>query len=443
MSETENPGNLQEALSLIEELRKQLNVTTPEATPEKAKDEPKPKKEKKGGKKSLKSAKGTRDFAPRQMAVRETVFNAITEIFKLHGAETIDTPVFELRSLLMDKYGEDSKLIYNLENQGGEILSLRYDLTVPFARFVGQNKIDQIKRYHIAKVYRRDQPAIERGRFREFYQCDFDIAGDYEKMCPDAEVLKIIAEILSSPKLDLGEFIIKVNDRNILDGMLEACGVPKDKIRPACSAVDKLDKNPWDCVKNEMVNEKGIAEEVVDLIGKYVYKNGKLDNAVFEESDAMKLVNDLKSDPLLKNKSMEIGLANIEKLMSYCHVFGLKTEIQFDLSLARGLDYYTGPIFEAVLCGANVGSVSGGGRYDGLVNGLAGTKKQIPCVGMSIGIERLMAIIEKKLENKPVKTTDTKVLVCSPMKGTLMDRMKLQTKMFEIRVEMTCDMILI
>ena len=325
----------------------------------------------------------------------------------------------------MDKYGEDSKLIYNLEDQGGERLSLRYDLTVPFARFVGQNKIDTIKRYHIAKVYRRDQPAIERGRFREFYQCDFDIAGDFESMCPDAEVLKIIAEILGSPKLDLGEFVIKVNDRNILDGMLEACGVPKDKIRAACSAVDKLDKNTWEAIKNEMVNEKGIDEKVADLIGKYVYKNAKLDHEDFEHSSAVNMLNDLKTDPLMQNKSMEIGLVNMEKLMGYCHLFGLRGEFQFDLSLARGLDYYTGPIFEAVLCGANVGSVSGGGRYDGLVNSLAGTKKQIPCVGMSIGIERLMAIIDKNSENKPVKTTATQVLVCSPMKGNLKDRMKL------------------
>ena len=131
------------------------------------------------------------------------------------------------------------------------------------------NKIYQIKRYHIAKVYRRDQPAIERGRFREFYQCDFDIAGDYEKMCPDAEVIKIMAEILGSPNLELGKFIIKVNDRNILDGMLLACGVPDDKVRPACSAVDKLDKMEWECVKNEMVNDKGISEEAADAVGTY------------------------------------------------------------------------------------------------------------------------------------------------------------------------------
>jgi len=367
------------------------------------------------------------------MAIREIAFNTITTIFKLHGAETIDTPVFELRSLLMDKYGEDSKLIYNLENQGGEMLSLRYDLTVPFARFVGQNKIDQIKRYHIAKVYRRDQPAIERGRFREFYQCDFDIAGDYETMVPDAEVLKIISEILSSPKLGLGDFIIKVNDRNLLDGMLEACGVPKDKIRPACSAVDKLDKTPWEDVKKEMVVDKGIPEECVDMIGKYVYRIGKLNNEKLEATDAIKMVNELRNDPKLQNKSMEIGLANIEKLFEYLHIFGL-SQVQFDLSLARGLDYYTATIFEAVLCGTNVGSVAGGGRYDGLVNSLAGTSKQIPCVGMSIGIERLMAIIEKKLENEAVKTSGTQVLVCSPMKGTLTDRIKLLSELWSGQV---------
>merc|ERR1712142_1059699 len=221
-------------------------------------------KKSKPSKLKLKCAKGTRDFQPRQMAIREQVFQIITDTFKKHGGETIDTPVFELKQILTDKYGEDSKLIYDLQDQGGEILSLRYDLTVPFARFCGMNKIRQIKRYHIAKVYRRDQPAIDRGRFREFYQCDFDICGDYERMVPDSEVLKIISEILSSPKLGLGDFTIKVNDRNILDGILSACGVPADKVRPACSAVDKLDKMCWEGVRKEMVEDKQIPAEAAD-----------------------------------------------------------------------------------------------------------------------------------------------------------------------------------
>merc|ERR1712033_161962 len=126
------------------------------------------------------------------MAVREKVLDVVVSSFKRHGAETIDTPVFELKETLTGKYGEDSKLIYDLQDQGGEILSLRYDLTVPFARYVAMNKISNIKRYHIAKVYRRDNPAMTRGRYREFYQCDFDIAGVYDPLIPDAECLKIV-----------------------------------------------------------------------------------------------------------------------------------------------------------------------------------------------------------------------------------------------------------
>lgn len=152
----------------------------------------------------LKTPKGTRDYSPRQMAVREKVFDVIIRCFKRHGAEVIDTPVFELKETLTGKYGEDSKLIYDLKDQGGELLSLRYDLTVPFARYLAMNKLTNIKRYHIAKVYRRDNPAMTRGRYREFYQCDFDIAGQFDPMIPDAECLKIMCEILSS--LQIGVF---------------------------------------------------------------------------------------------------------------------------------------------------------------------------------------------------------------------------------------------
>jgi histidyl-tRNA synthetase len=144
-----------------------------------------------------KCAKGTRDMTPLQMALRERAFAIIKGVFKRHGACEIDTPVFELKETLTGKYGEDSKLIYDLEDQGGELLALRYDLTVPFARYVADKNITNIKRFHIAKVYRRDQPQMKKGRFREFYQCDFDIAGEYAPMFPDAEVLAVVVEILS------------------------------------------------------------------------------------------------------------------------------------------------------------------------------------------------------------------------------------------------------
>ncbi|XP_074958444.1 histidine--tRNA ligase, cytoplasmic isoform X2 [Phalacrocorax aristotelis] len=259
----------------------------------------------------LKTPKGTRDYSPKQMAIRERVFNAIITCFKRHGAEVIDTPVFELKETLTGKYGEDSKLIYDLKDQGGELLSLRYDLTVPFARYLAMNKITNIKRYHIAKVYRRDNPAMTRGRYREFYQCDFDIAGQFDPMIPDAECLKIVHEILSD--LQLGDFLIKVNDRRILDGMFAVCGVPDSKFRTICSSVDKLDKVPWEEVKSEMVGEKGLSPEAADYIGEYVQLHGGLD-----------LVERLLQDPKLsQNKLAKEGLGDMKLLFEYLTLFGI------------------------------------------------------------------------------------------------------------------------
>ncbi|KAF3837787.1 hypothetical protein F7725_009555 [Dissostichus mawsoni] len=299
----------------------------------------------------LKTAKGTRDYNPKQMAIREKVFNTILGCFKRHGAETIDTPVFELKETLTGKYGEDSKLIYDLKDQGGELLSLRYDLTVPFARYLAMNKITNIKRYHIAKVYRRDNPAMTRGRYREFYQCDFDIAGQYDAMIPDAECLKIVYEILS--ELDIGDFRIKVNDRRILDGMFAM---------------------PWEEVRKEMVSEKGLSEEVADQIGEYVSLQGGMELAE-------RLLQDQK---MSQSKQACAGLTDIKLLFSYLQLFQVTDKVVFDLSLARGLDYYTGIIYEGFLTqtgiaaeaqnssgaeeSVSVGSVAGGGRYDGLAS---------------------------------------------------------------------------
>ena len=151
----------------------------------------------------------------------------MTDVFKRHGGNPLDTPVFELKEILAKKYGEDARLMYDLNDQGGEICSLRFDLMVPFARWLAMNNFTQIKRYQIAKVYRRDQPAIARGRLREFYQCDFDIAGNYDSMIPDAEILRIIVEVFAALQLDV---TIKINHRRILDGLFAVSGVPDEKI---------------------------------------------------------------------------------------------------------------------------------------------------------------------------------------------------------------------
>ena len=206
------------------------------------------------------------------MVLRGHLRDIIDSIQK-HGGVTIDTPVFELREILTGKYGEDSKLIYNLEDQGGELTSLRYDLTVPFARFVACNNIASIKRYHIAKVYRRDQPAMTKGRMREFYQCDFDIAGNYDTMVPDSEILALLCDGLNG--LGIQDFKVKLNHRKILDGIFQACGVKEEDVRKISSAVDKLDKSPWEVVKRNG-RRKGQPEEVADKIGEFVKHNGSI-----------------------------------------------------------------------------------------------------------------------------------------------------------------------
>ncbi|XP_078712988.1 histidine--tRNA ligase, cytoplasmic [Lampetra fluviatilis] len=385
----------------------------------------------------LKTPKGTRDYGPRQMAIREAAFKVIVDAFKRHGAETIDTPVFELKETLTGKYGEDSKLIYDLKDQGGELLSLRYDLTVPFARYLAMNKVTNIKRYHVGKVYRRDNPAMTRGRYREFYQCDFDIAGQYDPMIPDAECLKIVHEILT--ELNIGDFIIKVNDRRILDGMFEACGVPSEKFRTICSSVDKLDKTPWSEVRAEMVGEKGLDPEVADRIGQYVQKHGG--QAVVEEL--------LQDSVLGPNAACKAGLTDMRLLLGFLQIMGITQQVRFDLSLARGLDYYTGVIYEAVLLSAGdpqageeggeggVGSVAGGGRYDGLVGMFDPRGRRVPCVGVSLGIERIFSILEAKQTD--VRTTETQVLVASAQKDLLEERLKLITELWGagIKAEMS------
>ncbi|XP_058804379.1 histidine--tRNA ligase isoform X2 [Phymastichus coffea] len=371
----------------------------------------------------LKTPKGTRDYNPEQMALRLSVMEKITSIFKKHGAETIDTPIFELKEVLTGKYGEDSKLIYDLKDQGGEILALRYDLTVPFARYLAMNKITNIKRYHIAKVYRRDNPAMTKGRYREFYQCDFDIAGQYDPMLPDSECLRIIYEALKS--LELGPFTIKVNHRCLLDGIFAACGVPAEKFRTICSAVDKLDKSPWEEVRKEMVEEKGLDGAIADKIGSYVSRSGKRD-----------LVDELRKDTeLMKQPAAVQSVDLMELLLKYCEIFKIIDNLVFDLSLARGLDYYTGVIFEAILIGDNigVGSVAGGGRYDNLVGMFDPKNKTVPCVGMSLGIERIFSVLETSIANKGMKTrtTEVQVFVAAAQKNLHEERMRIIAELWE------------
>lgn len=355
-----------------------------------------------------------RDFSGPQMAIRDMVFEKVKNVFKRHGAQSIDTPVCELKEILTDKYGDDSKLIYELQDQGGELLALRYDLTVPFARYLAQNKISSLKRYQIGKVYRRDNPSPNQGRFREFYQCDFDIAGTYDEMLPDSECLKIVYEILNDLKLT--SFVIKVNHRSILSGIFKLCEIPEDQFKTVCSSIDKMDKMSWTDIKKELVDVKKIKEECVDKLHRFVNQSG---NGAFLDT---LLDSELANIPETKK-----ALESLKVFNKYCTIFKIDHSIQYDLSLARGLDYYDAIIYEVALTnsGTEIGSIAAGGRYDNLVNSLSDAKNfKVPCVGISLGIERVLTLIEKQFTDEGKKLHPTQCFVASIGPNMIEERLK-------------------
>ena len=378
--------------------------------PEKAHQQKKKASQKEDLKVLIKPPKGTRDYTPIQMNIREELMATIRRCFQRHGATQIDTPVFELKEILTSKYGEEgNKLIYDLADQGeGEKLSMRYDLTVPFARYIATNGVKKMKRFQFGKVYRRDQPYMTRGRQREFCQCDFDIAGEYDPMMPDAEVVSILAEVLTD--LQVGDFKIRINHRGLLDGVFGAAGVAGDKMTGVFSTIDKLDKQPWNEIRDELIKVRGLSEEVADRLGEYVRLHCPLQGlaTLFAEQGIGAVAG--------------TAAAEMELLARYCDALGCSDRVEFDLSLVRGLDYYTGVIFEAVMVvgTTNVGSIAGGGRYDHLV-GIFGPNS-IPCVGFSVGLERIAIVLEEKLKGR-AREAMTEVFVASIDKNQTERRM--------------------
>lgn len=369
----------------------------------------------------LRTPKGTRDYNPLEQRVFNDLIEKITEIFKLHGAVNIDTPTFELRELLLNKYGEESKLIFNLEDQGGDICSLRYDLTVSFARYLAANKIQKIKRYQIGKVFRRDNPSFAKGRLREFFQCDFDIAGSYKSMVSDAETICIVAECLR--QMNLGSFKIKINHRSILNAMVLSAGVSPKLFGTVCSSLDKLDKMEFKYIAEEL-KSKGLNDTQVEFLKNYVYLKGKED-----------LINNLKNDILYKHEEGSRGINELELLLSYLNIYKLSDSVEFDLSLARGLDYYTGIIFEAVFDNyKELGSVAGGGRYDNLVSSILpqNSSLNVPCIGFSFGLTRILPLMLKNTEIKNI--SNIKVYVTSSGSLLLEERMKVLRELWSNKI---------
>lgn len=357
--------------------------------------------------------KGTRDFLPDVMMRRNYIFDTIKTVFKRFGFQPIETPSMENLSTLMGKYGEEGdKLLFRILNSGdfmsgveqnGEELhsekitgkicekGLRYDLTVPFARFVVQYR-DQIafpfKRYQMQPVWRADRP--QKGRYREFYQCDVDIIGS-DSLLNEAELVQIVDEVFNKLGINV---VLKINNRKVLAGIAEYIGKP-DALVDITVAIDKLDKIGIEAVNAELA-AKGLDDGAI----------AKLQPILFMTGTAREKMSQLKS----LMKGIEVGTKGIEELetlFNYLDVMGLRIEYELDLTLARGLNYYTGAIFEVKAKDVAMGSISGGGRYDNLT-GIFGLPN-VSGVGISFGADRIYDVLnelnlfpEKNAENTEV-----------------------------------------
>ena len=336
--------------------------------------------------------KGTRDFGQQQMASRNYFFDTVRSVFRSFGYAQIETPAMENLSTLLGKYGDEGdKLLYRILNSGDAFdgvdfskplasqvceKGLRYDLTVPFARYVvqHQNEISfPFKRFHILPVWRADRP--QKGRYREFYQCDVDAIGSGSLLC-ELELVQIVARVFEL--LDI-RVVMKINNRKILTGLAEACGFP-DKVVDITVAIDKLEKIGLEAVEQELLG-KGLTAEAVALLRPVLLLEGSFE----EKVAAMRSVLAGSSEGLL-------GLDEMEELFGLIAASGVKLPCEMDLSLARGLNYYTGAIFEVKALDWQIGSICGGGRYDNLTGifGLPGMSG----VGVSFGADRICDVLE-------------------------------------------------
>lgn len=325
--------------------------------------------------------KGMRDFLPADMLKREYVFNIVREVFHLYGFEPLQTPVLELKDTLMGKYGEDAeKLIYHAQHPNGkEEVALRYDLTVPLARVVAQyeNEIRMpFKRYQLSPVWRAERP--QRGRYREFYQCDADIVG-VAGMSADAEIISLIVTALR--RLGFQQFNVKINNRKLLTGMGVYAGVPDEQLGDLYRSVDKFDKIGAEGVEKELV-ERGLpADAVARMISLIQSRRPGVENL------------DYMDEVMGKIPAAAEGIGELRDLATHLDAAGVPSEFySFDFTMVRGLGYYTGPIFETIITEPNLGSVTGGGRYDDLI-GLF-RKESLPNVGTSLGIERIIDLMD-------------------------------------------------
>lgn len=342
--------------------------------------------------------KGTRDFSPVEMARRNYIFDTIREVFKLYGFKQIETPAMENLSTLMGKYGEEGdKLLFKILNSGDFLRGadkalvenddyvhltsqisekgLRYDLTVPFARYVVQHRNElqfPFKRFQIQPVWRADRP--QKGRYREFYQCDADIVGS-DSLVNEIELLQLVDEVFSRLKINI---TIKLNNRKVLAGIAELIGAP-EKIIDITVAIDKIDKIGIDNVNAEL-RERGLSEEAITTLQPIL----AIDGTISERLEQLESL-------LATSEIGALGVKELREVVAGVEALGLRATLDLDVSLARGLNYYTGTIIEVKAQDVQIGSITGGGRYDNLtgVFGLSG----VSGVGISFGADRIYDVL--------------------------------------------------
>ena len=323
--------------------------------------------------------KGTRDFGPLEMARRNYIFSTIRSVFALYGFQQIETPSMELMSTLMGKYGEEGdKLLFRIQNSGEKAneapeKGLRYDLTVPFARYIVQHREEiafPFRRYQIQPVWRADRP--QKGRYREFYQCDVDVIGT-DSLVSELELIQIVEEVYKRLGIRV---CLHLNNRKILAGIAEFIGAP-DKIIDITTAIDKLDKIGLDNVNKEL-SERGLSNDAIAKLQPILALQGSNDEKLATIADLL--------------KANEIGSKGVEETRTVLDLAKDQTlPIELDLTLARGLNYYTGTIFEVKALDAQIGSITGGGRYDNLT-GIFGLPN-VSGVGISFGADRIYDVL--------------------------------------------------
>jgi len=364
--------------------------------------------------------KGTRDFGPETMAKRQFILNTARTVFQTFGFQPLETPAMENLSTLTGKYGEEGdQLLFKILNSGdflkdvdnqkletrnSKVLApdisekgLRYDLTVPFARYVMMNRNEvsfPFKRYQIQPVWRADRP--QKGRYREFYQCDADVVGTNSLIC-EAEIILMIKEVFEG--LGIEDYTIKINHRGILSGIAESIGA-KENETSLFVGIDKLDKIGEEKVKEEL-RPKGFADESLDALFEILNIKGSTSTKISSLTSTF-----------ADSESGKKGLSDLQEVLNLLRSYGANEDhVEFDIALARGLSYYTGCIFEVKINNVAIGSVSGGGRYDNLTQAF-GDKENLSGVGFSFGVDRIYDAMEE-LKIFPKDTAvSSKILVC-------------------------------